>query len=265
MEPLENFEARLPEFLEKKQGQPGPGPTGFRTPEGYFEKLGDRVFGKIRDAEAGFLIEIDAVSTGFAVPDDYFEELPEQVFEKIGASETDFLTEIKAIGGGHSVPKNYFEHLTDRVLEKIKVGGFAENLNQNRPIFDQNPLKSTQNRSFLKIIRRPAVLAAAASVAVLVAALGIFFNKKTVAPAESIACNATCLSEKISAEDVQKYLEENLAEFSAEDLSTEDLVGELNTPLPKKHQEIDVNGDDAEPFLREMLDDVSEEDLQKML
>ena len=218
MEPLENMDEQLPDFLKKN----GPKTEGFRLPEGYFENFGDRFF------------------------------------QKNAALETSFLEEIKPVGGGHSLPENYFEKLPERVFEKIETGGKMVELPQKRPFFN--------------ILKKPAALAAAASMAVLVAALAFFlpaewegFNKKEVEKASLIACNVSCLSEKISAEDVEFYLAENLAEFSTDDLATEDLVGEISTPNLKKHQEIELNADDAEPLLREMLDDFSAEELEDML
>lgn len=211
MEPLENMDELLPDFLKKT----GPKTDGFRLPDGYFEKLGDRFF------------------------------------EKKAAPGSVFLDEIKPIGDGHSLPENYFEELPDRVFEKIGTGGNTVGLPQKRPFFN--------------IVKNPAALAAAASMAVLVAALAFFFNKKTVEKPASIACNVSCLSEKISAEDVEFYLAENLSEFSTDELAAHDLVGEINFPTTKKHQEIELDADDAGPLLREMLDDLSAEELEDML
>lgn len=225
MEPHENMDEMLPDFLKKN----GPKTTGFRLPDGYFEKMGDRFFESLQSGG-----------------------------QEIGALETTFLDEIKPVGGGHSLPENYFEKLPDRVFEKTGTVGKAVELPQKRPFFN--------------IVKKPAALAAAASMSVLVVALAFFlpaewegFNKKEVEKASPIACNVSCLSEKISAEDVEFYLSENLAEFSTDDLATEDLVGEISAPNLKKHQEIDLDADDAEPLLREMLDDFSAEELEDML
>ncbi len=189
--------------------------------------------------------------SGFQLPDGYFSTFGDRFFEKKGGDTAPFLNEKSTVGDGFSVPEKYFEKLPERLFEKIKTGEKTVELPQKRPFFN--------------IARRPAALAAAASVAVLMVALGIFFSKKAVVADKPIACNTACLSEKISAEDVQTYLEENLAEFSADELSTDELLGEINFPPAKKHQEIDLDADDAEPLLREMLDELSEEELENML
>lgn len=240
MEPHENMDEMLPDFLKKN----GPKTTGFRLPDGYFENFGDRLS---------------------LTPDPSPEEkgAPQEVAGRIPATDAEGLRLSRlspsgGAGGGFSLPENYFEKLPDRVFEKIGTVGKAVELSQKRPFFN--------------IVKKPAALAAAASMSVLVVALAFFlpaewegFNKKEVEKASPIACNVSCLSEKISAEDVEFYLSENLAEFSTDDLATEDLVGEISAPNLKKHQEIDLDADDAEPLLREMLDDFSAEELEDML
>jgi hypothetical protein len=56
---------------------------GFKTPEGYFEGLTDKLMGKLSE-EDSVLPEQD----GFEVPEDYFETLNEKIISKIDRKET---------------------------------------------------------------------------------------------------------------------------------------------------------------------------------
>ena len=206
------------------------------------------------DLLPGFLQKKETAMAGFRLPDGYFEQLGDQFFETLqsgghedAAPGTAFLGEIKPVGGGHSLPGNYFEKLPDRVLEKIGPGGKTVELAPKRPFFN--------------LIKRPAALAAAASMAILIGAVGYFLNKEEVGTPGPMACNVACLSEKISAEDVQFYLSENLSEFSTDELATEALVGEMNFPATQT----EPTADEVEPILKEMLDELSTEELEEML
>jgi hypothetical protein len=199
----------------------------------------------------------------FKLPDGYFETFSARIFEKLSASETVFLDEIEAHKSVEfKMPTDYFENLPNQVFEKIGLENRSEK--EETPENFGKIVELPSKKSFFKIIRRPAIIAAAASGALIIA-FGLFFREKIVEKPSLLACNTACLSEKISESDVQFYLSENLVDFSSDELLNEDLVGDLEAKSVKKSHEMDIQAEDADPVLREILDDLNEEDLEKML
>ncbi|WP_190809116.1 hypothetical protein [Flagellimonas sp. S3867] len=59
----------------------------FKTPEGYFDSLHDRLMDKINQQETGTEDSIIPKSDGFTVPEGYFGHLPKKIFSKIDQKE----------------------------------------------------------------------------------------------------------------------------------------------------------------------------------
>jgi len=61
-----------------------PKKKSFKTPEGYFEGVTDRILDRIKDDPSLSLPEAD----GFKVPDGYFDQVPGEIVSKLDDSET---------------------------------------------------------------------------------------------------------------------------------------------------------------------------------
>ena len=58
--------------------------TGFKTPEGYFERVTDRILDRIKNEEVSGMPEKD----GFTIPEGYMEKMQKEVLSKVKNSDT---------------------------------------------------------------------------------------------------------------------------------------------------------------------------------
>jgi hypothetical protein len=211
-----------------------------------------------------FLKIKSTIDPNFKLPDGYFETFADHFFEKLTLTETDFLNDLAALkSASFQIPTDYFENLPNQVFEKIASSNVS-NVASISPEKRAKTVDLPSKKPFFQLIWRPIAVAAAASVA-LFAVFSLFFQENSVGKSTTIACNTTCLSEKISDTDVHIYLSENLADFNDDELLSEALIGDLDSKSIKKSSEMQIQADDAQPILKEMLDEISIEDLEKML
>jgi hypothetical protein len=58
--------------------------TGFKTPEGYFDEVTDRILDRIKNEEGAGIPEKD----GFVIPEGYMDKMEKEVLSKVKTSET---------------------------------------------------------------------------------------------------------------------------------------------------------------------------------
>lgn len=272
---------KLPDWLENARLQN----AGLQLPPDYFDGLADRVFQKMEaenfsqptlqndleiNAETAderaaelpvFLQKMKTTGAGFALPVGYFENLPDQFLARLNDEQTpitvDLATELEVAKSAFKLPENYFENLPDRVFEKLTDA-------EKAVISTQKQSKTIEIRSKWAVLRPQKWAVAAAAAVGLVAVSLLFFGDKIGLAA---TCETSlCLAQNLTDEDVQAYILENLNEFEAAQLADDESLADVEPIVPtKKHEQIDLDADEIESELNEMLDDLSEEDLENVL
>jgi hypothetical protein len=216
----------------------------YQVPQGYFEGLAEMVLQRIRTQSLNALDETAVLSPllsglskkmPFEVPADYFSELSGNVAD--GVKAIDFVKEeLEGVSpmlrslrtkNVYQVPQGYFENLADNILDKVR---------------DRRPAKVV---SMGRKVMRYAVAA------VFAGALAIggwfYFNNNTGVEQQQIAG-----TEKIS--DDAKVSDEEMTDF----LENESMPLVLNTSVTE-------DADMDETAVKEMLADISEDELQQFL
>ncbi len=216
----------------------------YQVPPGYFEGLAETILNKIKASAQSPAEELESISpllnkisrkTPYEVPQDYFGDLSETVVGGIQA--IDFVKgELQHISPlmdnlrhkpTYQVPAGYFENLAGNSLDKIK--------NQRQP---------AKVISMGRKIMRYAV--AAVVVGVLAVGGWIFFGDTTkgvdVANIEKISDDA-----KVSEDEMNKFLENG------------SLTASVSTAA------FDTEAEMTETDVKEMLTDVSDDELQQYL
>jgi hypothetical protein len=216
----------------------------YQVPEGYFEGLAETILNRIKASAQSPKEELESISpllnkisrkTPYEVPQDYFGELSETVVGGIQA--IDFVKgELQHISplmdnlrhkNVYQVPEGYFENLAGNILDKIK--------NQRQPA------------KVVSMGRKIMRYAVAAMVAGIMAIGGwLYFSGDNVtgdvANIEKISDDA-----KVSEEEMNKFLENG------------SLTATVSTVA------FDTEAEMSETDVKEMLTDVSDDELQQYL
>ena len=216
----------------------------YQVPAGYFEGLAEAILNRVKSQELSPKMELESISpllnslsrkTPYEVPQDYFGELSETVVGGIQA--IDFVKgELENISPlmnnlkhkeTYQVPANYFENLAGNILDKIK--------------HQRQPAKVV---SMGRKIMRYAV----AAVVVGIMAIGgwLYFNTKTVVTPGVAGVETISDDTKVSEEEMTNFLE------------NETVTAAITTSFDN-----DTDMDEAD--VKEMLSDVSEDELQQYL
>lgn len=217
----------------------------YQVPAGYFEGLAEAILNKVKAASLSPKEELETISPllnslsrklPYEVPQDYFGELPETVVG--GVKAIDFVKgELQNISplmdslkhkNVYHVPAGYFDNLAGNILDKIKR--------------EHRPAKVV---SMGRKVMRYAV--AAIIVGVMAVGAWLYFNNSgtpgtAVAGVEKISDDA-----RISEEEMVNFLENQTLTASATTVS------------------FDTNEDMDASDVKEMLSDVSDEELQQYL
>lgn len=217
----------------------------YQVPQGYFEGLAAMVLNRIKTELLNAEDEISTLSPllgglsrkmPFEVPQGYFNELSGNVAD--GVKAIDFVKEelesVSPLLKGlrtknvYEVPEGYFANLAENVLDKVN---------------ERKPAKAvSMGRRFMKY----------AAAAVITGALAVggwfYFSNNTIKETQTIAG-----VEKIS--DDAKVSEKEMTEF----LENEAMPTVMNTAAVTEDAEMD------ETAVKEMLADVSEDEMQKFL
>jgi hypothetical protein len=214
----------------------------YQVPQGYFEGLAEAILKRVKSLEISPKEELESISpllnslsrkTPYEVPQDYFGELSETVIGGIQA--IDFVKgELQHISPlmdnlrhkqTYQVPAGYFENLAGNILDKIK--------NQRQPA-KVIPMGR-------KIMRH----AVAAAVAGIIVIAGWFFFNSPVTPTNVAGVEKISEDAKVSDEEMTKFLE------------NETVTAAVQTSFD--------NADMNEADVKEMLTDVSDDELQQYL
>lgn len=169
---------------------------------------------------------------------------------------TPFLRNLGEKKEGFKVPEKYFEGIEDAVFQKITAQGARK----------APPMSATSGGLMYRLLRAPMLYAAAAAVTLLITAW--WFMRPVVSPA------ATALETELTEAELQAYITENITEFEVEQLATlcsDDLPADaypLQETTPSDSQKIRARTQ-AKTFhpedIRDLLDDMSEEELEEIL
>jgi hypothetical protein len=263
----------------------------YQVPQGYFESLAGKLLQRVKEEEPILSTTLQQAKQGtYEVPQGYFDSLPAIILNRIKAEQTDSVNEeleilsplLSQIGKRtpFSTPAGYFEELSENAVAGAQaidfVNGALENLSplmsslKNKPVyevpagyFEQLPgevLQAAKAQQPAKVVsisftRRFIQYAAAAVVAGVIAVAGwMYMNKGSeVTPNKGEVVVADVPRpelNKLSDEVLEKYLESQTA-APAETAA----AATGNTA----NAEIDTND------MKDMLADVSDEDLQQYL
>lgn len=218
----------------------------YQVPQGYFEGLAEMILNRIKTESLNAVDELQTLSPllgglskkmPFEVPAGYFSELSGNVAD--GVKAIDFVKEeLEGVSpllkdlrtkNVYNVPQGYFESLADNILDKVKQRQPAKVVSMGR-----------------KIMR----YAAAAVIAGAMAIGGWFyFNNNTTTKDQQIAS-----VEKMS--DDAKVSDQEMADF---------LQNESNSLVVSTAAISDDDGEMNETDVKDMLSDVSEDDMQQFL
>lgn len=259
----------------------------YEVPAGYFETLAGKLLQKVKDNETALSAALlQAKNNAYEVPADYFNHLPAVVFNRIKAEqagnandELEILSPLLSQIGKNtpfSTPAGYFGELTENAVAGAQaidfVNGTLENLSplmtslKNQQVYEVpagyfeqlpaqvlNVVKAQQPAKVVSMsfTRRIMYYAAAAVVAGIIAAAGWMYmsNDDKTTGSENAAVVAQTELDSISDEILEKYLENQTA-APAETATAVNYAGSA---------EIDAND------MKDMLADVSDEDLQRYL
>ena len=295
------FEGLADKLLHRIKEEPHPIPLSLRrgaggevyeVPQGYFDTLADKLLQRIKEEEPVLSPALQqAKQVTYEVPQGYFDSLPATILNRIKAEQTDGVNEeleilsplLSQIGKRtpFSMPAGYFEELSENAVAGAQaidfVNGTLENLSplmsslKNKQVyevpagyFEQLPgqvLQAAKAQQPAKVVsisftRRVIQYAAAAVVAGIIAVAGWMYmskgtDKKTPDKVEmaSVIVPKPELN-KLSDEVLEKYLESQTAAPAETAAAATD-----NTA----NAEIDATD------MKDMLADVSDEDLQQYL
>ena len=215
----------------------------YQVPEGYFEGLAEAILKRVKSSEISPKEELESISpllnslsrkTPYEVPQDYFGELSETVIGGIQA--IDFVKgELQHISPlmdnlrhkqTYQVPAGYFENLAGNILDKIK--------------------SQRQSAKVIPMGRKIMRYAVAAAVVGIMAIAGWLFFKNPVTPNNVAGVEKISEDAKVSDEEMTKFLE------------NETVTAAVQTSF-------DSNADMNEADVKEMLTDVSDDELQQYL
>ncbi len=244
------METRITILNELKDISPIVAQAGFdlpyQVPQGYFENLAEMILQRIKTESLSAQEEVETLSPllgslsrklPYEVPADYFSELSGNVVG--GVKAIDFvqgeLEHISPLMQGlrqknvYEVPQGYFEDLPENILSKVR----------------RQPAKVVSMNAGRRFMR----YAAAAVIAGALAVGGWFyFNNKNTGVVDTQQLAGV---EKIS--DDAKVTDKEMADFLA------------NDPLPAVVSTVAVSEDINEADIKEMLTDVSDDELQQFL
>lgn len=216
----------------------------YQAPEGYFEGLAEAILQRVRTQSLEAKEETELISPllaglskkmPFSVPEGFFSELSANVVGGVKAIDfvNDELETMSPLMQGlkhktvYEVPQGYFENLADDVLQKLR---------------ERKPAKVVSMNAGRKFMRY-------AAAAVITGALAIggwfYFNNSNSTGTDQQVAGVEAISDdvKISDEEMTAFLE------------TQTFPVALNT-VPEEMDESDV---------KEMLSDVSEDELQQFI
>ena len=260
----------------------------YQVPQGYFESLAGKLLQRVKEEEPILSTTLQQAKQGtYEVPQGYFDSLPDIILNRIKAEQTDSVNEeleilsplLSQIGKRtpFSTPAGYFEELSENAVAGAQaidfVNGALENLSplmsslKNKPVyevpagyFEQLPgevLQAAKAQQPAKVVsisftRRVIQYAAAAVVAGVIAVAGWMYMSKPVVPPVDVAGFDVPKPQldSISDEVLANYLE-NQTPAPAETASA--------TANTTSNAEIDAVD------MKDMLADVSDEDLQQYL
>ena len=295
------FEGLADKLLHRIKEEPHPIPLSLRrgaggevyeVPQGYFDTLADKLLQRIKEEEPVLSPALQqAKQVTYEVPQGYFDSLPATILNRIKAEQTDGVNEeleilsplLSQIGKRtpFSMPAGYFEELSENAVAGAQaidfVNGTLENLSplmsslKNKQVyevpagyFEQLPgqvLQAAKAQQPAKVVsisftRRVIQYAAAAVVAGIIAVAGwMYMSKGTdkITP-DKVEMASVIVPKpelnKLSDEVLEKYLESQTAAPAETAAAATD-----NTA----NAEIDATD------MKDMLADVSDEDLQQYL
>ena len=264
----------------------------YEVPQGYFDTLADKLLQRVKEEEPVLSPALQqAKQVTYEVPQGYFDSLPATILNRIKAEQTDGVNEeleilsplLSQIGKRtpFSMPAGYFEELSENAVAGAQaidfVNGTLENLSplmsslKNKQVyevpagyFEQLPgqvLQAAKAQQPAKVVsisftRRVIQYAAAAVVAGIIAVAGwMYMSKGTdkITP-DKVEMASVIVPKpelnKLSDEVLEKYLESQTAAPAETAAAATD-----NTA----NAEIDATD------MKDMLADVSDEDLQQYL
>ena len=295
------FEGLADKLLHRIKEEPHPIPLSLRrgaggevyeVPQGYFDTLADKLLQRVKEEEPALSPALQqAKQVTYEVPQGYFDSLPATILNRIKAEQTDGVNEeleilsplLSQIGKRtpFSMPAGYFEELSENAVAGAQaidfVNGTLENLSplmsslKNKQVyevpagyFEQLPgqvLQAAKAQQPAKVVsisftRRVIQYAAAAVVAGIIAVAGwMYMSKGTdkITP-DKVEMASVIVPKpelnKLSDEVLEKYLESQTAAPAETAAAATD-----NTA----NAEIDATD------MKDMLADVSDEDLQQYL
>lgn len=159
-----------------------------------------------------------------------------------------FLAKLKAQRQEPEVPENYFHALPDQIWEQIKLQPAPKRI-------VKQPGIGERFWNVLQLLLQPRVAVSLATFVVLLAA-GIYFLKPN-----STSIVASANEKGLTAEEITNYIDNNIHQFDTELLmqATADLPDQSILP------ESEFSEEEIDQMMKELIQDVDESTLEKML
>ena len=151
---------------------------------------------------------------------------------------------------GMQVPKDYFSSFEDRIFQQLEADGHRREV-------------ETPTFSFWKVFTQPKILMAAAACFALVASVW-WWQSAPSAGSELVVQETTAQP----SDDIDAYIEENIMDFDPEmlaELESEDLSDSNPAASPSEMSDGQINKKDHSESIENILEEMSEEELEEIL